>query len=137
MNNKQAGNNFERKFCEQLARDGFWAHFMGGSKNGQPADIIAVRNEVAYLIDAKDCKNDMFEFRRIEDNQDMAMITWEMCGNNQGLFALNTSFGVYMLKYGVVQALQCMGLKRLNISGIMAHAQSYEEWSEASEDNDK
>lgn len=137
MNNKQAGNKFEREFCEQLASDGFWTHFMGGSKNGQPADIIAVRNEIAYLIDAKDCKNDVFEFRRIEDNQDMAMIKWEMCGNNQGLFALNTSFGVYMLKYGVVQALQCMGLKRLNISGIMAHAQAYEEWSEASEDNDK
>ena len=29
---------------------------MGGSKNGQPADIIAVRNEHAYLIDAKDAR---------------------------------------------------------------------------------
>ena len=86
MNNKQAGTNFEREFCEQLARDNFWAHFMGGSKNGQPADIIAVRNEKAYLIDAKDCQNDRFPLSRIEDNQDMAMRYWEMCGNNQGLF---------------------------------------------------
>ena len=39
----QAGNEFEREFCEMLSKDGFWAHFMGGSKNGQPADIIAVR----------------------------------------------------------------------------------------------
>lgn len=137
MNNKQAGNKFEREFCEQLAGDGFWAHFMGGSKNGQPADIIAVKNEVAYLIDAKDCKNDVFEFRRIEDNQDMAMIKWEMCGNNQGLFALNTSKGVYMLKYGVVQALQCIGMKQLNMGGMMIHAKSYEEWSRENESNDK
>lgn len=128
MNNKQAGNKFEREFCEQLASDGFWAHFMGGSKNGQPADIIAVRNEVAYLIDAKDCKNDVFLFRRIEDNQHMAMIKWEMCGNNQGLFALSTSEGVYMLKYGMVQALECMRFKQLNIEQIRLHAVPYELW---------
>lgn len=128
MNNKQAGNKFEREFCEQLASDGFWSHFMGGSKNGQPADIIAVRNEVAYLIDAKDCRNDVFKFRRIEDNQDMAMIKWEMCGNNQGLFALSTSEGVYMLKYGMVQALECMRFKQLNIEQIRLHAVPYELW---------
>jgi hypothetical protein len=110
---------------------------MGGSKNGQPADIIAVKNEIAYLIDAKDCKNDVFEFRRIEDNQDMAMIKWEMCGNNQGLFALNTSKGVYMLRYGVVQTLQCLGMKQLNIGGMMIHAKSYEKWSRENESNDK
>lgn len=137
MNNKQAGTKFEREFCEKLADDGFWAHFMGGSKNGQPADIIAVKNEIAYLIDAKDCKNDVFEFRRIEDNQDMAMIKWEMCGNNQGLFALNTSKGVYMLRYGVVQTLQCLGMKQLNIGGMMIHAKSYEKWSRENESNDK
>ena len=137
MNNKQAGNKFEREFCEQLAKDNFWAHFMGGNKNGQPADIIAVKDEIAYLIDAKDCKNDVFEFRRIEDNQDMAMIRWEMCGNNQGLFALNTSKGVYMLRYGVVQALQCLGFKQLNIEGIQMHAKSYKEWSRENESHNK
>lgn len=128
MNNKQAGNKFEREFCEQLANDGFWAHFMGGNKNGQPADIIAVKNEIAYLIDAKDCKNDVFEFRRIEDNQDMAMIKWEMCGNNQGLFALNTSMGVYMLTYGMVQFLEIAGIKSLNMQAIEQHCTPYEEW---------
>ena len=90
MNNKQAGNEFEREFCEILAIDGFWSHFMGDNRNGQPADIIAVRNKKAYLIDAKDCKNDRFVLSRIEDNQHMAMRCWEICGNNQGLFALNT-----------------------------------------------
>ena len=137
MNNKQAGTKFEREFCEQLASDGFWAHFMGGNKNGQPADIIAVKNEIAYLIDAKDCKNDVFEFRRIENNQDMAMIMWEMCGNNQGLFALNTSKGVYMLQYGKIQALQCIGLKQLNMAAIQMHAKSYKEWSRENESHNK
>ena len=129
MNNKQAGNDFEREFCEQLAADGFWAHFMGGSKNGQPADIIAVRNEKAYLIDTKDCENDRFVFSRIEDNQDMAMRLWELCGNNQGLFALKTSKGVYMLRYGTVQVLECAGCKSLNIKEIEKLCTHYDEWS--------
>lgn len=128
MNNKQAGTNFERKFCEQLARDNFWAHFMGGSKNGQPADIIAVRNEKAYLIDAKGCQNDRFVLSRIENNQDMAMRYWEMCGNNQGLFALNTSRGVYMLPYGVVQVLELAGVKSLDMLDIKKYCKPYAEW---------
>ena len=128
MNNKQAGNKFEKDFCEQLASDGYWAHFMGGSKNGQPADIIAVRNEHAYLIDAKDCQNDRFVFSRIENNQDMAMRYWEMCGNNQGLFALNTSKGVYMLRYGAVQVLEIAGIKSLNMQAIEQYCTPYEEW---------
>lgn len=128
MNNKQAGNKFEREFCERLARDNFWAHFMGGSKNGQPADIIAVRNEHAYLIDAKDCKNDRFVLNRIEDNQHMAMRKWELCGNNQGLFALNTSKGVYMLTYGMVQVLEMAGIKSLNMKSIALYSITYDDW---------
>ena len=128
MNNKQAGNDFEREFCEILANNGFWAHFMGGSKNGQPADIIAVRNERAYLIDAKDCQNDRFVFSRIEANQYTAMRYWELCGNNQGLFALNTSKGIYMLTYGRVQMLEIAGLKSLNMKAIEQYCKTYYEW---------
>lgn len=128
MNNKQAGTEFEREFCEQLAKDGFWAHFMGGNKNGQPADIIAVRNEKAYLIDAKDCQNDRFVLSRIEDNQHMAMRVWELCGNNQGLFALKTSEGIYMLAYGMVQVLEIAGVKSLNIDLIERNCYKYEDW---------
>ena len=128
MDNKQAGNEFEKEFCEMLAIDGFWSHFMGGNRNGQPADIIAVRNKKAYLIDAKDCKNDRFVLSRIEDNQHMAMRCWEICGNNQGLFALNTSKGVYMLTYGIVQVLEMADIKSLNMQSIEKYCTSYEEW---------
>ena len=128
MNNKQAGNEFEREFCEILAIDGFWSHFMGGNRNGQPADIIAVRNEKAYLIDAKDCKNDRFVLSRIEDNQHMAMRKWELCGNDQGLFALNTSKGIYMLTYGMVQVLDMADVKSLNMKSIEQYCVRYEDW---------
>ena len=128
VNNKQAGNDFEKEFCEMLSKNGFWAHFMGGNRNGQPADIIAVRNEKAYLIDAKDCKNDRFVLSRIEDNQHMAMRVWELCGNNQGLFALKTSKGVYMLTYGIVQVLEMADIKSLNMQLIEKCCIRYEDW---------
>ena len=128
MNNKQAGNEFEREFCEILSKYGFWSHFMGGNRNGQPADIIAVRNKKAYLIDAKDCKNDRFVLSRIEDNQHMAMRKWELCGNNQGLFALNTSKGIYMLAYGMVQVLEIADIKSLNMESIEQYCIRYEDW---------
>ena len=128
MNNKQAGNEFEREFCEILAIDGFWSHFMGGNRNGQPADIIAVRNKKAYLIDAKDCQNDRFVLSRVEDNQHMAMRCWEICGNNQGLFALKTSKGVYMLTYGKVQVLDMADIKSLNMKSIEHYCVRYEDW---------
>ena len=128
MNNKQAGNEFEREFCEILSKDGFWAHLMGGSKNGAHAEIIAVRNEKAYLIDAKDCQNDRFVLSRIEANQDTAMRYWELCGNNQGLFALNTSKGVYMLTYGMVQVLEMADIKSLNMQAIEKYCVRYEDW---------
>ena len=130
MNNKQAGNEFEREFCEILAIDGFWSHFMGGNRNGQPADIIAVRNERAYLIDVKDCQNDRFVLSRIEANQDTAMRYWEMCGNNQGLFAIKTSKGVYMLPFGVAQFLEMAGVKSIDILDMRKHCIKYEEWEE-------
>lgn len=128
MNNKQAGNKFEKDFCVQLAEDGFWVHFFLGTK--QPADIIAVRNENAYLIDAKDCENDRFVFSRIENNQDSAMRFWELCGNNQGLFALKTSEGVYMLPYGRIQTLEALGYKSLNMMQIKANSTPYDKWKE-------
>ena len=128
MNNKQAGNEFEREFCEILAIDGFWSHFMGGSKNGQPADIIAVRNERAYLIDAKDCQNDRFVLSRIEANQDTAMRYWELCGNTQGLSALSTTKVVYMLTCGIVQVLEMADIESLNMQSIEKYCTPYAEW---------
>ena len=127
-NNKYLGNKFEKELSEILYDAGYWVHLLNQNKNGQPADIIAVRNERAYLIDAKDCQNDRFEFRRIEDNQHMAMRCWELCGNNQGLFALNTSKGVYMLTYGIVQVLEMADTKSLNMQSIEKYCTPYAEW---------
>ena len=104
MSNKTMGNRFEQDLCEMLSEYGFWAHNMMMSKAGQPADIIAVRNGEAYLIEAKVCSNDEFPLKRVEENQTLAMDLWSDRGKGQGWFALKLSDGVYMLPHILIKA---------------------------------
>ena len=67
--NRAVGNAFEQELCELLFGYGFWAHNLKQDNAGQPADVIAVKNKVAYLIDCKDCSAKGFDLRRVEDNQ--------------------------------------------------------------------
>jgi Holliday junction resolvase len=102
--NKKIGNDFEQELCERLSEYGFWTHNLAMNKAGQPADIIAVKNKIAYLVDAKVCSNDIFPLSRVEENQDLAMDLWNECGNGQGWFALLVGEQVYMLSHYVIKA---------------------------------
>lgn len=105
MNNKTLGNNFEQELCEKLSEYGFWVHCLNMNKAGQPADIIAVRNKIAYLIDAKVCSSKGFALSRVEENQTLAMTLWDERGNGQGWFALQVPTGeIYMLPHICIQA---------------------------------
>lgn len=97
MSNKKLGNQFETEFCEILAEEGFWTHNMAQNAAGQPADVIAVKDGEAYLIDCKVCTRDRFAFDRIEENQSLSMELWRDCGNGEGWFALEFSDEVYMV----------------------------------------
>ena len=97
MSNKKLGNAFETEFCEILAEHGFWVHNMAQNAAGQPADVIAVKEGEAYLIDCKVCSQGKFAYNRIEDNQELAMSIWCECGNGYGLFALKFDTGIYMV----------------------------------------
>ena len=105
MNNKTMGNTFEQELCEKLSEYGFWTHNLAMNKSGQPADIIAVRNKIAYLIDAKVCSNKGFALSRVEENQELAMTLWEECGNGQGWFAIKIPTGeIYMMPHICIKA---------------------------------
>ena len=99
------GNNFEQELCEKLSEYGFWTHNLAMNKAGQPADIIAVKDKKAYLIDAKVCSNRGFALSRVEENQELAMTLWYEKGNGQGWFALQVPTGeIYMLPHLCIQA---------------------------------
>ena len=118
MINKKLGNDFEQELCEILADAGYWVHNFANRKNGQPADIIAVKNGIAYLIDAKVCSYEVFPFRRIEENQQLAMNMWMECGNTTPYFALKCRNEVYMVSWNNIKYLIKKGKKQLNLEDM-------------------
>ena len=105
MNNKTLGNQFEQELCDRLSEYGFWVHCLAMNKAGQPADILAVKNKIAYLIDAKVCSSRGFALSRVEDNQELAMNLWNERGNGQGWFALKVPTGeIYMIPFLIIKA---------------------------------
>lgn len=97
MSNKKLGNSFEAELCEILSEHGFWVHLLCQNSAGQPADVIAVKDGEAFLIDCKVCSQGKFQYSRIEENQDLSMDLWRDCGNGNGLFALKFDAGIYMV----------------------------------------
>lgn len=112
---------------EMLHGRGFWVHLFQGNAYGQPADIIAVKNGKAYLIDAKDCKTNNFVLSRIEVNQELAMCAFQKKSRTDSYFALQTSYGVYMVKLS--QLLEARKAKsKLSYKEITELAITFEEW---------
>lgn len=127
MSNKSMGNQFERELCRKLFDKGFWVHNFAQKNEGQPADIIAVRNGIAYLIDAKHCEGNYFSKSRIEENQRCAMALWEECGNTTGLFAVKLRGTIYMVR---ADELRCATQKlNLDEAWFIDHAETLDRWA--------
>ena len=126
--NRAVGNEFEQELCEMLYECGFWTKNLKQDSAGQPADVIAVRNKVAYLIDAKDCSSKGFDLRRIEENQILSMRLWEECGNGQGWFALRVNEEVYMLSFPIVMVLRKGSRRSVPLEDIPNIARPFREW---------
>ena len=120
--NRKIGNSFEAEFCEMLFKHGFWCHNMAQNSAGQPADVIAVKDQRAYLIDCKVCSKNRFPLERVEENQHFAMETWKICGNGDGWFALRVENEVLMLSHDILVKLSyekwALNLKEIREYGI-------------------
>lgn len=127
MSNKKVGNDFENEFCNLLSVNGFWVHNLAQNQAGQPADVIAVRDGKAFLIDCKVCSTGRFQLKRIEENQQLAMEHWLDMGNDEVWFALKVDDNIVMINY-----LDLMGLKMiqssLNIKEIFKQGIMIEDW---------
>lgn len=107
--NRTLGNAFESKLCEMLSENGFWVHNLAQNHAGQPADIIAVRENRAVLIDCKVCSNGRFDTDRIESNQLGSMMVWKEAGNMEWWFALQMpDESVYMVPGDVAEKWVCL-----------------------------
>lgn len=129
MSNKKLGNSFETDFCQLLYQHGFWVHNFVQSKDGQPADVIAVKNGKAYLIDCKVCSNNYFNLGRMEENQINAMTLWEGVGNGNGLFAIRLAVDNSIL---MLTKQECSSLlkeqKQIGFKKLIQLGKSLNQW---------
>lgn len=128
MINKKLGNKFEKELSEILYDAGYWVHLLNQNKNGQPADIIAVKNGKAYLIDAKECTREIFPLKRMEYNQELSMGLWIECGNTTPYFALKARNEIYMVDYTTVMDLIRKGKKQLNLEDMNKYGTRLATW---------
>ena len=126
--NKKLGNKFEKELSEILYNAGYWVHLLNQNKNGQPADIIAVKNKKAYLIDAKVCSLEKFAFKRVEENQHLSMQMFIDCGNTTPYFALKARNEIYMLSYKTIRDLISQGKKQLDFAEINKYGTRLSTW---------
>ena len=111
-NNKRTGAEFEKEFCAVLSEKGFWVHFCTPAQNGsQPCDIIAVKNEEAFLIDCKTCKDKRFNISRLEDNQIYAFRRWAKCGNKNRYIAIKHEDKIYWVDYDILEKIEGKSLE--------------------------
>lgn len=100
MNNKTRGTRWERQFCDILAREGYWVHFMAPDNHGaQPFDVIAVKDGAAFAFDCKTCAAKNFSISRLESNQIMAFEKWLSCGNTEPQIAVLHDNKVSLIGY--------------------------------------
>ena len=128
MINTKLGNKFEKELSEILYNAGYWVHLLNQNKNGQPADIIAVKNKKAYLIDAKVCSLEKFAFKRVEENQHLSMQMFIDCGNTTPYFALKARNEIYMLSYKTIRDLIKQGKKQLDFAEINKYSTRLSTW---------
>ena len=126
--NKKLGNKFEKELSEILYNAGYWVHLLNQNKNGQPADLIAVKNKKAYLIDAKVCSLEKFAFKRVEENQRLSMQMFIECGNTTPYFALKARNEIYMLSYKTIRDLMKQGKKQLDFAEINKYGTRLSTW---------
>lgn len=127
ITNKSLGNDFETRFCEKLFEKGFWVHNMTQNSAGQPADVIAVRDGKAYLIDCKVCTGGRFSLNRIEENQHNAMKLWKDSGNGIGWFALEYQGSIFMVDHDTLVELSEQQMS-MNYNDICCHTIPLEGW---------
>lgn len=128
MSNKSTGTKFEKDFAQILAENGFWAHCLKDNENGQPFDVIAARNGIAYAFDCKDCREDSFRLKRIEENQNNAMGLWTATGNGQGLFVIRFGSYIYLLPHKLLEVFQENGKTSITEAEALKYGKTLYSW---------
>lgn len=118
QNNKKVGNKIEVEVANYLFQKNYWVHLLKQGVKGQPFDLIAVKNNVALMGDAKHCSQNRFDFNRIEPNQYTSMELALECGNtNIGFFLVGMHDEIKFIKWTNLKKLVLENkIKSINLS---------------------
>lgn len=117
-NNKKIGNTKEKVVANELSRLGYWCHIFAQTKQGQPFDLIAIKNNIVIMGDVKSCLKGRFDFSRIEPNQYTAMELALQKGNtNIYFFLVDEENNIKVIKYQTIKEFSKKSLtKSINLS---------------------
>lgn len=97
---------FESKLCEYLSNDGYYVIYNNkGIVGSQPCDIVAIKNNIATLIECKNLENQSgkFPLSRIESNQWLAYKKLKECHNSNMALAIYWDDNVYFVNFDLLQ----------------------------------
>lgn len=106
LKSQKNGKKFEEELCWWFRKNGFYPEYheksISGSQNG---DITAIKNNIAFKIEAKNLDNSTgrFPLDRIEQNQTLAYKTYRECGNSNYIIAVKWNNNVYFIDFGILQ----------------------------------
>ncbi len=128
--NRSNGGRFEQRLSKILSKAGFWVHVMQQNKAGQPADIVAVKGRYHTLIDCKVISNGKgFPFRRIEENQRLAMGMFTKRCDEACWFALELpDKSIWMLSMNTIRKMESAEMKGISEEELRRHPWTIEEW---------
>ena len=126
ISNRTSGTRFEDELCNLLAEQGWWAHNLSQNQTGQPADVIAAKNNTSILIDCKVCGTNKFPLSRVEANQEGAMTVWSDRVNDHCYFAMKLpNDSIYMISFYEIQAAVNSGKSSITINEDYC---TFDEW---------
>ena len=125
-NSKQnvEGKATEKFVAKTMKKHGYWATILPKKHDGsQPCDVVAIKKNKAYLIDAKHVREEevSFPFDRIEPNQEYSFLY------ARGFASIeNTGFAVfferdkqlYWFPYQMFETMQRIGHKSVNMKDL-------------------
>lgn len=127
--NKELGNELEKRVCEILTKNfGFWTHRLTQSAAGQPADVIAVGNDIAHLIECKYISGKRFGLSRIEQNQITSNYAWGAAGNRFSWVAFGIGEDIVMIEFDTVLDWINDERKTVTVEEIYKYCCGIDEW---------
>lgn len=133
LKSQKNGKKFEEELCWWFRKNGFYPEYheksVSGSQNG---DITAIKNNIAFKIEAKNLDNSTgrFPLDRIEQNQSLAYKAFRECGNSNYVIAVKWNNNVYFIDFGILQFFS----KSIPLSNLEPSVKNWDKFVESLED---